>query len=80
MADGNLLVTLVICLAAYGGFDLLRRLAHFVRERRRTRARHALDEKAWRAGARRRGIMVVSPQGCPEQSTENEHLPPRTAL
>jgi len=45
--DGNLLVTAVIALAAYGAFDLLRRIARFAIGRRNARAQEVSDEEAF---------------------------------
>jgi hypothetical protein len=50
--EGNLLVSAVIGLAAYGAFDLLRRTARFVLAWRNARAQRASDEEAYRAYAR----------------------------
>jgi hypothetical protein len=44
--EGNLLVSAVIGLAAYGAFDLLRRIARLVRKWRKARTQKASDEEA----------------------------------
>jgi hypothetical protein len=50
--DSNLLVTLVIALAAYGAFDLVRRFGKYLHERRSATRQASLDEEAYWAYAR----------------------------
>jgi hypothetical protein len=52
VSDGNLLVTAVIGLAAYGAFDLVRRIAKYLQERRSASEQAASDEEAFWAYSR----------------------------